>query len=294
MPGALRGNVHWYDYGPVIGAELSDNRPALVISNDVTNRQLELCITVPMSTAMPDVRFRMHHIRIEEADSWASTRQIKSVHQGLLGDLIGRASPDEMNSVILSIAQRLAHQHAPGQIETIQGTFQISAGTILGSPSQGHPGPGPRQPDPGHRLQCRKQHGSGGGHRVRRASSQFTGRSTHDHPGQPASSFSPPTPRTLHRYDPAPPDPSRRNPPRTHAGCHQTSHIADRHPGTLAPTDSHRQDELRPTPAPLHTRVRMPMPQGGIGHAEVEITGAALMLAGALPPSTRPPTRHAD
>ena len=36
------------------------------------------------------------------------------------------------------------------------------------------------------------------------------------------------------------------------------------------------------------------MPQGGIGHAEVEITGAALMLAGALPPSTRPPTRHAD
>ena len=130
MPGALRGNVHWYDYGPVIGAELSDNRPALVISNDVTNRQLELCITVPMSTAMPDVRFRMHHTRIEEADSWASTRQIKSVHQGLLGDLIAGASPDEMNSVILSIAQRLAYQHAPGQIETIQGTFQISAGTI--------------------------------------------------------------------------------------------------------------------------------------------------------------------
>ncbi len=72
----------------------------------------------------------MHHTRIDEADSWASTRQIKSVHQGLLGDLIARASPDEMNSVILSIAQRLAHQHAPGQIETIQGTFQISAGTI--------------------------------------------------------------------------------------------------------------------------------------------------------------------
>ena len=115
MPGALRGNIHWYDYGPVIGAELSDNRPALVISNDLTNRQLELCITVPMSTAMPDVRFRMHHIRIEETDSWASTRQIKSVHQGPLGNLIARASPDEMNSVILSIAQRLAHQHTQGR-----------------------------------------------------------------------------------------------------------------------------------------------------------------------------------
>ena len=31
-------------------------------------------------------------------------------------------------------------------------------------------------------------------------------------------------------------------------------------------------------------RLRMPMPQGGIGHAEVEINGAALMLADAFPP----------
>ena len=33
----------------------------------------------------------------------------------------------------------------------------------------------------------------------------------------------------------------------------------------------------------------MPMPRGGIGHAEVEIAGTALMLAGALPPEY-PPT----
>ena len=33
----------------------------------------------------------------------------------------------------------------------------------------------------------------------------------------------------------------------------------------------------------------MPMPQGGIGHAEVEITGTVLMLADALPPEY-PPT----
>ena len=31
-------------------------------------------------------------------------------------------------------------------------------------------------------------------------------------------------------------------------------------------------------------RLRVPMPQGGIGHAEVEIDGAALMLSDALPP----------
>ena len=31
-------------------------------------------------------------------------------------------------------------------------------------------------------------------------------------------------------------------------------------------------------------RLRIPMPQGGIGHAEVEIDGAVLMLADAAPP----------
>ena len=36
-------------------------------------------------------------------------------------------------------------------------------------------------------------------------------------------------------------------------------------------------------------RLRMPIPQGGIGHAEVEISSAALMLADALPPDY-PPT----
>ena len=37
-------------------------------------------------------------------------------------------------------------------------------------------------------------------------------------------------------------------------------------------------------------RLRVPMPQGGIGHAEVEIGGAVLMLSDALPPDF-PPTR---
>ena len=32
----------------------------------------------------------------------------------------------------------------------------------------------------------------------------------------------------------------------------------------------------------------MPMPQGGIGHAEVEITGAALMLADGRPAARVP------
>ena len=197
-----------------------------------------------------------------------------------------------MNSVILSIAQRLAHQHAPGQIETIQGTFQVSAGTIWDLHLEDTRGQDLASPilvidyNAGNNMAVAADI-----EYAERAPSSPVAVPMIIRDSQQAASVLLHRVRTLHRYAPAPPDPSRRNPSRTHAGCHQPSHIADRHLGTLAPTDSHRQDELRPTPAPLHTRVRLPMPQGGIGHApEVEIDGAALMLADALPPEYPPTT----
>ena len=47
MATALRGNIHWHDFGPVTGAELSGNRPALIISNNFLNKSLTTAITVP-------------------------------------------------------------------------------------------------------------------------------------------------------------------------------------------------------------------------------------------------------
>ena len=37
MPSARQGDIHDYDFGPVIGAELSGRRPALIISTDEFN-----------------------------------------------------------------------------------------------------------------------------------------------------------------------------------------------------------------------------------------------------------------
>ena len=39
-------------------------------------------------------------------------------------------------------------------------------------------------------------------------------------------------------------------------------------------------------------RMRVPMPEGGIGHAEVEIDGAVVMLADAAPPDFLPTNAH--
>ena len=50
--------------------------------------------------------------------------------EGKLGDLIGQASPDELEDVVEALGLRLDQRHAPGQITTRQGIFPIAAGTV--------------------------------------------------------------------------------------------------------------------------------------------------------------------
>ena len=58
MPTARQGDIHWHDFGPVIGAELSSRRPALVISNDDFNfsPEYDVAMVIPTSTTVPRMR----------------------------------------------------------------------------------------------------------------------------------------------------------------------------------------------------------------------------------------------
>ena len=130
MPAARQGDIHWYDFGPDIGAELSGHRPALVISNNEFNGRYGVAITVPTSTTMPRGEFSRQHVRIAASNSWASAWHVKTVDEDKLGDFIGQASPDELEDVVEALGLRLDQRHAPGQITTRRGAFPIEAGML--------------------------------------------------------------------------------------------------------------------------------------------------------------------
>ena len=130
MPAARQGDIHWYDFGPDIGAELSGHRPALVISNNEFNGRYGVAITVPTSTTMPRGEFSRQHVLIAASNSWASAWHVKTVDEDKLGDFIGQASPDELEDVVEALGLRLDQRHAPGQITTRRGAFPIEAGTM--------------------------------------------------------------------------------------------------------------------------------------------------------------------
>ena len=113
MATALRGNIHWHDFGPVTGAELSGNRPALILSSNSLNKSLTTAITVPTSTTEPQERFRRQHVWLNESESYASARQLKSVLQENLGERIGQASSQELEDIITSIIGRIWRNKTP-------------------------------------------------------------------------------------------------------------------------------------------------------------------------------------
>ena len=142
MPSARQGDIHDYDFGPVIGAELSGQRPALIISNNGFNERFSTAIALPMSSAMPAERYRTRqHVYVASVDSWASTRQVKAAHQRRLGDIMGRASLDELDDIIESLARRFATTHRTGEVATADGIMPIDAGTLWRLPVIG-PGGG--------------------------------------------------------------------------------------------------------------------------------------------------------
>ena len=107
MPPAVRGSVYWCDYGPIVGAELSSHRPALIISHTKLNNDLSAAITFPMSRTPPPARQVRNHVFVESVRSWVSVRQIKSVHQSRLGKEIGEATPKELEEALQVLSRRL-------------------------------------------------------------------------------------------------------------------------------------------------------------------------------------------
>ena len=142
MPSARQGDIYDYDFGPVIGAELSGRRPALIISNNGFNEAFGTAIALPMSSSIPAERYRTRqHVYVAGSGSWSSTRQVRAVHQRRLGSLMGRASIDELDDIIESLARRFTATHRPGAVATADGIMPIDAGTLWRLPVIG-PGGG--------------------------------------------------------------------------------------------------------------------------------------------------------
>jgi mRNA interferase MazF len=103
MARILRGDIIWANLDPTLGYEQSGSRPVLILSENVFNDRSGTVIAVVLTSQQPSAAFPL---TFELSDpklpkkSWVKISQIRTLSTERLGKKIGRASDEELETII--------------------------------------------------------------------------------------------------------------------------------------------------------------------------------------------------
>jgi mRNA interferase MazF len=102
-----RGDVWWVNFESSIGGETRKKRPAIIISNNASNKFLNRVQVIPITSNTDRLFPSEAYVTVAGKKGKAMADQLATVSKQRLSKCIGSVSDDEMNMVVEAIKTQL-------------------------------------------------------------------------------------------------------------------------------------------------------------------------------------------